>query len=511
MVITRSQSSQNRQVETENMDRSSDNESEASFPELLSRDQMVDLDSDDVLTRRQNGNSYNIDQRFNEINRQIGDLTNIVLTLTNQFASVNGEGNRLNPATTSTDSRSDMVTGVSNPRPSGSRTTPPNVTPRSDESFPQIADVMTEIHHLRSTMGETLTHPKILQTQVPLFKGNRDKYNEFEHLLLNHLRPHAHKLTEEQKLNYFRSLLRDDVVEFWQTLTITTETTLRDILTAFKKEYAKEELSEVSKFKFDQLRYDPAPESFSTFLANYKKIAKQAYGEKTQEIVQTFLFAKLPIQLQNELAIAGKHNATIEDIKTFVQRRCQYAQLLPNQQLLQPFNQTIQTQEVPNKPVVQKRNENERPTIKKKFDGNCRYCASYGHKWAECRKRLRDEAAGNNNSQPQKKPEQQNNNAETQPKYNAKLVCQICGYRGHSAKDCRYRIPQTSAYGSVPYKRQTTNENRDFRRDFRRAHNYPYPANEMNELAPGDQQQQTSDDYYQQEFTEGSSSQPKNF
>ena len=108
MVITRSQSSQNRQVETENMDRSSDNESEASFPELLSRDQMVDLDSDDVLTRRQNSNSYSIDQRFNEINRQIGDLTIIVLTLTNQFASVNGEGNRLNPATTSTDGRSDI-------------------------------------------------------------------------------------------------------------------------------------------------------------------------------------------------------------------------------------------------------------------------------------------------------------------------------------------------------------------------------------------------------------------
>ena len=109
MVITRSQSSQNRQVETENMDRSSDNESEASFPELLSRDQMVDLDSDDVLTRRQNSNSYSIDQRFNEINRQIGDLTNIVLTLTNQFASVNGEGNRLNPATTSTGGRSDII------------------------------------------------------------------------------------------------------------------------------------------------------------------------------------------------------------------------------------------------------------------------------------------------------------------------------------------------------------------------------------------------------------------
>ena len=69
MVTTRSQSSQNRQLEAENMDRSSDNESESSFPDILSRDQMVDLDSDDVLTRQQNSSNYSIDQRFNEINR----------------------------------------------------------------------------------------------------------------------------------------------------------------------------------------------------------------------------------------------------------------------------------------------------------------------------------------------------------------------------------------------------------------------------------------------------------
>ena len=184
-----------------------------------------------------------------------------------------------------------------------------------------------------------------------MFIGVREKYNEFEHLLLNHLRPHAHKLTEEQKLNYFQSLLRDDAIEFWQILTVTTETTLKDILAAFKKEYAKEELTEVSKFKFDQLRYDPTTESFSTFLANNKKVAEQAYGDKAQETVKTFLFAKLPIQLQNELAIAGKHDASIEEIKTFVQRRWQYAQLLPNQQLLQPFNQAVQTKEAPSEPV----------------------------------------------------------------------------------------------------------------------------------------------------------------
>ena len=110
MVTTRSQSNQNRQTENGTMDRSSDSEGETSFPDVLSRDQIADLDSEDVLTRRQNNNNYDIDHRFNEINRQIGDLTDIVLSLTNQLASVNGEGNRLNAVTTNTNSRSDNDT-----------------------------------------------------------------------------------------------------------------------------------------------------------------------------------------------------------------------------------------------------------------------------------------------------------------------------------------------------------------------------------------------------------------
>ena len=232
---------------------------------------------------------------------------------------------------------------------------------------PTLTDVMTEIHHLRNSMCDTITQSKSLQPQISLFKGVREKYNEFEHLLLNHLRPHAHKLTKEPKLNYFQSLLRDDAIKFWQTLTITTKTTLEYILAAFKKEYAKEELTEVSNFKFDQLRYDPTTKSFSTFLANFKKVAKQAYGDKAQEIVKSFVFAKLPIQLQNQLAIAGKRDDSIEEIKTFVQRRCQYVQLLPSQQLLHTFNQAVQTQEAPSKPVVQKRTEADRLQARKKI------------------------------------------------------------------------------------------------------------------------------------------------
>ena len=90
-------------------------------------------------------------------------------------------------------------------------------------------------------------------------------------------------------------------------------------------------------------------------------------------------------------------------------------------------------------------------------------------------------------------------------------MCQNCGYTGHSAKDCRYRIPNTSAYGSVPYNRQSTTENRDFRRDFRRAQNGHYPANEKTDHTPTDQGAEKSDTYYQQEYVDNSTNQPKNF
>ena len=116
------------------------------------------------------------------------------------------------------------------------------------------------------------------------------KFIEFEHLLENNLRPHMHLLTEEQKLNYFQSLLRDNAIEFWQILKINTERTLADLLQASNEEHARDDLKEVSKYK---LRYDPTMESFTDFPKKIKKTAKQAYGEKASDIADTFLFAKL--------------------------------------------------------------------------------------------------------------------------------------------------------------------------------------------------------------------------
>ena len=64
------------------------------------------------------------------------------------------------------------------------------------------------------------TNTKLLQTHVPNFRGSKDQCNVFRHLLLNHFRPIANKITEEDKIHFFHRLLRDEAIDFWQTITI---------------------------------------------------------------------------------------------------------------------------------------------------------------------------------------------------------------------------------------------------------------------------------------------------
>ena len=314
MVNTRSRFNRESRTEQSGTSSYSDNEDNMSVADHFGENILENETENDMREIEWDHENHRFEQRSLEMNRQIGELTSIVKALTDRLSNSREENNR-DVLNSETSARSDMVTGVlANPPPTPN-TQPPRRTPHSLLD-PQMGEVMTEIQHLRTTMTDGVIQPKILQTLVPLFRGNREKYNEFEHLLKNHLRPHMHKLMEEQKLNYFQCLLRDDAIDFWQTLKITTETTLTEILQEFSKEYAKEDLKEVSKYKFDQMRYDPTTESFADFLTKFKKLAKQAYGDKANDIAETFLFAKLPIQIQNELAMAGKHDATSEEIKT---------------------------------------------------------------------------------------------------------------------------------------------------------------------------------------------------
>ena len=68
-------------------DRHSDDESECSVPEVLTREQMNEFENENLLDYRNTDNRQTVDQRFTEMKRQISELTNLVLALTEKISS----------------------------------------------------------------------------------------------------------------------------------------------------------------------------------------------------------------------------------------------------------------------------------------------------------------------------------------------------------------------------------------------------------------------------------------
>ena len=107
MVNTRSQNVDSYAACSSGMEQNSDNESEYSFPNMLSRNQMNEFENGDLINVRHNSNLSSVDQRFMEMNRQISDLTSIVLALTEKISSSTTECSGLNAVTNTNVTRSD--------------------------------------------------------------------------------------------------------------------------------------------------------------------------------------------------------------------------------------------------------------------------------------------------------------------------------------------------------------------------------------------------------------------
>ena len=230
--------------------------------------------------------------------------------------------------------RSDLVTGTSSPGVVPLSTLSPSDRPTSPELLPhhrafslddedketaeqppsQINQVVIPINSLPAILQRDITQIKVLHTQVSNFRGLKYKFNELEHLLLNHMPQHQHTKTKENKLYYFQNLLRDEAIDLWQTMRINSETNVREILIQFRQKFAREDFKKTSKFKWNYLTYDSSKETFAEFLKTRKKAAKQAFGDKASEFVETFPFRILQIQIRHELSTAGKTDASAKQI-----------------------------------------------------------------------------------------------------------------------------------------------------------------------------------------------------
>ena len=158
----------------------------------------------------------------------------------------------------------DMVTGVQTNSHRRTRlqraTTNDNLTnhdqeqSEDDDNEPGMTQLMNAITKVPTMIHSNTQKHKLLHARVPTFKEQKEDSSELEHLLLNHTRPFQKKITEGEKLQLFTS---EDGIEFWQTIRVTPDTTLVEVLQMFREKNARDDFKEVSRYRWDQLKYDP--------------------------------------------------------------------------------------------------------------------------------------------------------------------------------------------------------------------------------------------------------------
>ena len=120
------------------------------------------------------------------------------------------------------------------------------------------------------------------------FDGKSEKFELFEDLFQTSLKIH-NQLTEEDKINYFHSLVRSDALQTFKNITSPNKENLREILTVFRRKYEKPQSISTAKHNFEGLVFNPTNQKSIDFLDELQKLAKDAFGVAAQAIIKQFI------------------------------------------------------------------------------------------------------------------------------------------------------------------------------------------------------------------------------
>ena len=161
--------------------------------------------------------------------------------------------------------------------------------------------------------------PKSLTKTMPTFDGKSEKFELIEDLFQTTLKIH-NQLSEEDKINYFHSLMRGDALQTFKNISSPNRENLTEILTVFRRKYVKPQSMATAKHKFQQLVFNPANQKLIDFLDELQKLAKVAFRVDAQAIIEQFIYAKMPPHLKKSINEAHLENGTYEQIVIHLER-----------------------------------------------------------------------------------------------------------------------------------------------------------------------------------------------
>ena len=307
--------------------------------------------------------------------------------------------------------------------------------------------------------------PKSLNTTMPTFVGKSEKFELFEDLFETSLKIH-NQLTEDDRINYFHSLMRGDALQTFKNINGPTRVNLGEILAVFRRKYVKPQSMTTVKHKFQKLVFNPANQKLVDFLDELQKLAKDAFGIAAHAIIEHFIYAKMPPDLKKAKNQAHLENGTFEQIVTHLERELELNGLeAPDELQINTVSQQFTNANA----------DRSKPT--------CHHCGKPGQYRNQCHllKKQREETENNQKNTPGNKnsdannyiPDNNTNNkdpnnfknsnrAETKPE-TVYLPCETCGQTNHSADRCY--VGANAANRPLPWKSKPEGQSGHFQQD----------------------------------------------
>ena len=161
--------------------------------------------------------------------------------------------------------------------------------------------------------------PKSLTTTMLTFDGKSEKFELFEDLFKTSLKIH-NQLTEEDRINYFHSLMKGDAIQTFKNINGPTQEKLGEILAVFRRKYVKPQSMATAKHKFQKLVFNPANQKLVDFLDELQRLAKDAFGIAAHAIIEQSIYAKMPPHLKKSINQVHLENGTYEQIFSHLER-----------------------------------------------------------------------------------------------------------------------------------------------------------------------------------------------
>ena len=153
---------------------------------------------------------------------------------------------------------------------------------------------------------------------MPKFDEKLEKFELFKDLFETSLKI-QNQLTEEDKINYFYSLMRGDKLQTFKNITSLKRENLGEILTVFRRKYVKPQSMATAEHKFQQLVFNPANLKLIDFLDELQKLARDAFGVAAQANHRAFHLCLNTSHPKKSINQAHLENGTYEQIKSHLE------------------------------------------------------------------------------------------------------------------------------------------------------------------------------------------------